>query len=454
MPIQTLNPATGQVEKNFDELSDEQISQKLSLATSTFPMWRDTAISDRSALMKKAAENLRQNTDSYAEIITREMGKPITQAKAEVQKCASVCDYYADNAQTFLQNEVIETEAQLSYVSFEPIGAVFAVMPWNYPLWQVFRFAAPALMAGNVALLKHASNVPQSALIIEKVFQDAGFNAGVFQTLLISSSKVNSIIEHDIVQAVTLTGSEYAGSQVAQAAGKNIKKSVLELGGSDPLIVLADADIEKAACIGCTARLQNTGQTCIAAKRYIVNKDIAPAFIERIKSEYEKQVIGDPLVAETTIGPMVSLQGLEEIEEQVNKSIEMGATVVVGGKRLERDGYYFEPTILTDLTSDMPAYKDELFGPVASLIIVDNDDEAVRIANGIPYGLGASIFTENIEKGKELARRIEAGCVFINEMVKSHTHLPFGGVKKSGYGRELSHYGIKEFVNIKTVYVK
>lgn len=454
MPIQSLNPATGEVVKTFEELTDDQVQAKLAQSQSAFETWKQTSFEERKALLLKLGKHLEENARKYGEIITVEMGKPILQAEAEVKKCAWVCEYYAENAESILAKEMIQTDASESYVRFDPLGIVLAVMPWNYPFWQVLRFAAPAVMAGNVGLLKHASNVPQSAELIEEAFLAVGFPEGVFQNLLISARKVESIVRDDRVKAVTLTGSEWAGSQVAMQAGEEIKPSVLELGGSDPFIVLEDADLDFTCEIASKARLQNNGQSCIAAKRFIVVEAIADRFREIYKAKFESQVVGDPMDETTTIGPLASEKMRDEIEDQVNKSVEAGASILTGGKRIGDKGFYYAPTILENLKPGMLAYSEEIFGPVASLIVVKDEEEAIRVANDSKFGLGASLWTQDMEKAQKLIPQIEAGAVFVNGMVKSDPRLPFGGIKKSGYGRELSHYGIKEFVNIKTVWIK
>jgi len=419
-----------------------------------FLEWRKTDFSFRASLMKNAAQILREGKEHYGKILTLEMGKPITQATAEVEKCALVCEYYSDNAEKILSEEIVQTDASQSYVRFDPIGIVLAVMPWNFPFWQVFRFAAPALMAGNVCMLKHASNVPMSALAIEEIFMEAGFPKNTFKTLLIGSSLIKDVIDHPFVKAVTLTGSEPAGRQVASLCGAKLKKIVLELGGSDPFIILDDANIDEAVKTAVTARLINNGQSCIAAKRFIVVEKVYNEFEKKFVDAMSKVKIGDPTNKETELGPIAREDLLIELETQVNQSVEKGAVVLCGGKRINREGFFYEPTILANLTKRMPAYDDEIFGPVASLINAKDEDDAIKIANDSSFGLGASLWTLNISKAKELACKIESGSVFINGMVKSDPRLPFGGIKNSGYGRELSHYGIKEFVNIKTVWIK
>ena len=454
MAIQTINPAMGKTEKVFKEHSSNQVMIMIDAANDAFLKWKKTDFSLRAELMKNAAQILREKKEHYGNILSLEIGKPITQAIAEVEKCALVCEYYSDNAEKILKEEIIQTDASQSYVRFDPFGIVLAIMPWNFPFWQIFRFAAPALMAGNVALLKHASNVPMSALAIEEIFMEAGFPQNIFKTLLISSSLVKEIIDNPLVKAVTLTGSESAGKQVAQLCGSKLKKIVLELGGSDPFIVLDDADIDKTVKTAVTARLINNGQSCIAAKRFIVVEKIYNEFEKKFIDAMSKIKIGDPMDKKTELGPIAREDLLNELDGQVKKSVEKGAKVLCGGKRINRKGFYYEPTILSNLSKEMPAYDEEIFGPVASLIKAKDEDDAIRIANDSVFGLGASLWTSNITKAKLLAGKIESGSVFINGMVKSDPRLPFGGIKNSGYGRELSHYGIKEFVNIKTVWIK
>ena len=452
--LQSINPATGEIIKTFEELTDEQINQSIEKAQTAFLEWRRVSYADRAVMMKKLGNLFRSKSRELGEIVTKEMGKPINQAVAEVEKCGWVCDYYADHAEEILSKEIIETDAQESYVRFDPIGIVLAVMPWNYPFWQAMRFIAPALMAGNVGLLKHASNVQLSGIEIEDLILEAGFPEGVFQNLCIGSHKVKQVINYPHVKAATLTGSEYAGSQVAMQCGEKIKPTVLELGGSDPFIVLDDADISFTCEIGGKARLQNAGQSCIAAKRFIVMKSVFSEFMEKFKAQFEAQVIGHPMDEKTTIGAMVSEAGVKDIENLVNKSVEMGAKLVMGGNRWGNKGAFYEPTILTNISKGMPAYAEEFFGPVALVFKVSSEQEAINLANDTPFGLGDSIWTTNLDRARKMIPFIDSGAVFINSMVKSDPRLPFGGVKTSGYGRELSHYGIKEFVNIKTVYFK
>lgn len=454
MAIQTVNPADENIIKTFSPLTSEEIIEKVNIAQKRFENWKDVPYAERKSLMLKASEVLLNKKNEYAEILTLEMGKPIKQSVSEVEKCAWVCKYYAENAEDILSKEIIETDASLSYVQFDPIGVVLAVMPWNFPFWQVFRFAAPALMAGNVGLLKHASNVPQSAIAIEEVFTLAGFPKGCFTNLLIESKQVKEVIDNPYVKAATLTGSEYAGKKVAEACGSKLKKTVMELGGSDPFIVLSDANIDEAVSTAVTARLINNGQSCIAAKRFIIQKEVYDEFVNRFVEKMKSVKIGDPMEADTDLGPLAREDLLIELDTQIQKSLKMGAEILTGGKRINRKGFYYEPTVIANLTKEMPAYSEELFGPAASVIKAEDEEDAIRIANDTDFGLGASLWTSDLNKAKKFAHQIESGSVFINGMVKSDPRLPFGGINISGYGRELSHYGIKEFVNIKTVWIR
>ncbi len=451
--MKAVNPANNQLIKEYPEHEIAEVKRIINLVQEEFHAWRRVSFVQRAALMKNAAHVLRQKKEELAFLITQEMGKIIRESRAEVEKCAWVCDYYAENAERFLTAEIIETDAGESYVSFEPLGIVLAVMPWNFPFWQVFRFAAPALMAGNAGILKHASNVPGCALAIEKIFKEAGFPENIFRTLLIKPNLIPEVIGDRHVQAATLTGSEPAGAAVAALAGREIKKTVLELGGSDPFIVLQDADLDRAVQTAVQARMINAGQSCIAAKRFIVVEDLLPAFEQKMAEKMRALKVGDPQDESTDVGPLARPDLVKDLERQVEKSIEQGARLLLGGKAIEGPGNFYQPTVLTDVKKGMPVYEEETFGPVAAIIPVQDEDEAIAVANDSPFGLGASLWTKNIEKGKTLAREIRAGAVFINGMVKSDPRLPFGGIKKSGYGRELSHYGIKEFVNIKTVWV-
>ncbi len=451
--MKAINPATNEVIKEYKEHSDNEVKQILEQADIEYKKWRQTDFAHRAKLMHKAADILRDKKEEYGKLISMEMGKPVTEAKAEVEKCAWVCDYYADNASTFLDDEIIESDASKSFVAFEPIGVVLAVMPWNFPFWQVFRFAAPGLMAGNAGVLKHASNVPGSALAIEEVFREAGFPENLFRTLMISSKKVDSVIENERIRAVTLTGSEPAGAAVASTAGKLIKKTVLELGGSDPYIVLDDAEIPACVKTSVKSRMINTGQSCIAAKRFIVVESKLKEFEEQHTATMKELKMGDPLKEDTEVGPLAREDLVKDLEKQVNESVEKGAKVLLGGERPDSPGAYYMPTVLTNVKKGMPAYGEETFGPVTAIIPVKDVDEAVEVANDSEFGLGGAVWTRDLKKGEEVARRVFTGAMFVNGLTKSDPRLPFGGVKKSGYGRELSHYGIKEFVNIKTIWI-
>jgi len=454
MPIASINPATDEVLKLFEPIPDSEILKKMKLASELFRNYRKSTIAWRSEKMLKAAEILENEKDKFGRIMTLEMGKPFRAATEEALKCAWACRFYAENAEKFLTDEVVKTGATLSYIHYQPLGPILAVMPWNFPFWQVFRFAAPALMAGNVALLKHSSNVPECALAIQEIFLKAGFPEGTFQTLLIGSDKVPLLLKNPAVMAATLTGSEPAGRDVASIAGKEIKKTVLELGGSDPFIVMPSADLEEAVKTAVRARTINNGQSCIAAKRFILAEKIADRFEKRFKEIMEGLVVGDPMEEKTDIGPLATEDVLGGLDAQVKKSVEMGARILTGGKKLGLRGNYYAPTILTDIPANSPVYSEEVFGPVALTFRVSDIEAAIRLANDTAFGLGSSAWT-NIEAEKmRFIEEIEAGAVFINGMVVSDPRLPFGGVKSSGYGRELGAYGIREFVNIKTVWVK
>lgn len=455
MAIATINPATGEIIKTFEPLTNAEIEEKLEQAQKAFTTYRRISIPERAIWMKAAAEILEQEKEKFGKLITLEMGKTLKSAIAEIEKCALVCRYYADNAADFLADTPVQTDASHSYIRYQPLGIILAVMPWNFPFWQVFRFAAPALMAGNVGLLKHASNVPQCALAIEEIFLQAGFPKGVFQTLLIGSEKVAALVADARIKAATLTGSEKAGMSLASVAGKQIKKTVLELGGSDPFIVMPSADIEAAVATATIARTINNGQSCIAAKRFIIANAIADEFEQRFVEKFKTLQVGDPMDDKTDIGPLATPDILKELDSQVQSCIQKGARVLIGGKPLsECQGNFYPPTILTDLSIDSPAFTEEFFGPVALLFRVADIDEAIALANNIPFGLGASAWTNDETERDRFINEIEAGAVFINGMVKSDPRLPFGGIKRSGYGRELSIQGIHEFVNIKTVWVK
>jgi succinate-semialdehyde dehydrogenase/glutarate-semialdehyde dehydrogenase len=451
--ISALNPATEEVIASFDAFGPDEVEMALAEAHDAFLGWRERPIAERAVPMRALAALLRGRADRYARLITLEMGKPITEAKAEIEKCAFGCDSFAESAARYLADEEIRANARRSIIAFQPLGVVLAVMPWNFPFWQVVRFAAPALMAGNAGLLKHASNVPQCALAIEEAFRDAGFPQGLLRTVLVSGGGIEPVIADDRIRAVTLTGSSDTGSRIAELAGRALKKTVLELGGSDPFIVLADADLETAAATAVRARSQNTGQSCIAAKRFIVVDSVASDFERRFAKGVEDLVVGDPMDPKTQIGPLARRDLLDTLERQVDASVRAGARVLTGGERLTGTGYFFRPTVLANVTSDMPAFREETFGPVAAVVRVRDADEAVRAANDSAYGLGASIWTRDASSGERLARRIEAGSVFVNGMVASDPRLPFGGIKRSGYGRELSEFGAREFTNVQTIWI-
>jgi len=453
MAIASINPATGETLRTFEPLSEDQLEEKLERAAETFRSYRRTPFAERARLMTGAAEILEEDKDRFGRLMTTEMGKPLGAAVGEAVKCAWACRYCAQHAERLLADEIVQTRASRSYVHYQPLGPVLAVMPWNFPFWQVFRFAAPALMAGNMGLLKHASNVPQCALEIEQIFRRAGFPEGVFQTLLISSNQVRRVLDDARIRAATLTGSEPAGSQVAAQAGRLIKKTVLELGGSDPFIVMPSADLEAAVRTAVQARTINNGQSCIAAKRFIVSVQIAEEFERRFVRGMEALKVGDPLEAETDVGPLATAEILETLDQQVRQSVAAGARLLTGGRRLERSGNYYAPTVLAGIPEHAPACREELFGPVAALFRVRGLEEAIRLANATDFGLGASVWTRDPAEQVRFIDELEAGMVFVNGMVVSDPRLPFGGVKQSGYGRELGAHGIREFVNIKTVWI-
>jgi succinate-semialdehyde dehydrogenase/glutarate-semialdehyde dehydrogenase len=454
MPIASINPSTGETLKTFTALNESQIEEKLQRAADTFHLYRRTPFAERELMMFRAAEILETDKQEFARIMTTEMGKPIKGAVQEAEKCALVCRYYAENARRHLADQTVETNATRSFVHFQPLGPVLAVMPWNFPFWQVFRFAAPALMAGNVGLLKHASNVPQCALAIEDIFLRAGFPVGAFQTLLIGSDGVEKVLNDKRVVAATLTGSEAAGRSVASIAGKQIKKTVLELGGSDPFIVMPSADLDQAVTTAVKARTINNGQSCIAAKRFIIASGIYETFERNFVAQMRGLRIGDPMQESTDIGPLATPQILKDLDEQVRKAVASGARVLTGGKQPERSGNFYEPTVLTNISEKSPVYCEEVFGPVALLFRVETTEQAIQLANATTFGLGATAWTNDPQEQTRFIDELEAGCVFINGMVASDPRLPFGGVKNSGYGRELGEFGIREFVNVKTVWVK
>ena len=454
MPIESINPATDETIKIYQEMTPQETAAAVEDAHAAWLSWRKTSFAERARPMKKAAEILQQRKHELARLMALEMGKPLKQGVAEAEKCAAGCDYYADHAEGHLAPEVIQTSAAKSYVAFDPLGVVLAVMPWNFPFWQVFRFAAPALMAGNAGVLKHASNVPGCALAIEEILREAGFPAGIFRTLLIGSKQVKAVIEHPLVRAVTLTGSTPAGKAVAAQAGAVIKKTVLELGGSDAYIVLEDADLDLAVNTCVTSRLINSGQSCVNAKRFIIVESLRAAFTERMVAAMRAKKMGDPLAEGTDIGPQARPDLRDELHAQVTSSIAKGAKLLLGGELPPGKGSFYPPTVLTDVKPGMPAYDEELFGPVAAIISARDEADAVRIANDTIFGLGAAVFTKDVAKGERLTRDLEAGCTFVNTLVASDPRLPFGGIKEAGYGRELGSYGIREFMNVKTVYIK
>ena len=451
--IESINPATEQVLKTFEPHSGEQIETALKQAYHRFRDWRTTPFTEKAALVKRVGATLRRKKPALAVTITSEMGKPIVEADAEVEKCAWACDYFADNAEAFLARDPRISGAAESYIQYTPLGTILAIMPWNFPFWQVFRFAAPALMAGNTAVLKHASNVPQCALTIEDIFRESGFPEGVFRALLTPGSAAGALIEDPRISAVTLTGSEAAGSRTAELAGRSLKKTVLELGGSDPFIVLEDADLDAAVRIGARSRYMNTGQSCIAAKRFIVVESVYREYQERFVEAVRDLKVGDPLDRTTQLGPLARGDLRDALSEQVRHSVRLGAKLLLGGARRPGRGYYFQPTVLGEVSPDMKAGSEEVFGPVAALMKARDAAEAIHLANTSPYGLGASLWSRDLGRARKFACRIESGQVFINGMVVSDPRLPFGGVKRSGYGRELSEFGIREFMNIQTVWI-
>jgi succinate-semialdehyde dehydrogenase/glutarate-semialdehyde dehydrogenase len=454
MAIATINPATGEVVRTFDALTDAEVEARVQRAADTFTTYRKVSFAERARMMIKAAEILETEKDALGRIMTLEMGKPLRAAVAEAAKCGTACRYYAENAERFLADEIVETSAKRSFIRYLPIGPVLAVMPWNFPFWQVMRFAAPALMAGNVGLLKHASNVPQCALKIEEIFRRAGFPEGAFQTLLIGSQKVDDLLNDPRIVAATLTGSEQAGIQVGMGAAKRIKKVVLELGGSDPFIVMPSADLDAAVATAVEARIINNGQSCIAAKRFIVAESIADVFEKKFVSKMEALVVGDPFDDKTELGPLANGEAVTSLDADVRKTVDAGARVVTGGHPLKRPGNYYAPTVLTNIPRNSPAYCEEFFGPVASIFRAKNLDDAIRIANDSRFGLGASAWTQDDAERERFVNELEAGMVFINKMVASDPRVPFGGVKQSGYGRELGVHGIREFTNVKTVWIQ
>ncbi|HVQ76677.1 MAG TPA: NAD-dependent succinate-semialdehyde dehydrogenase [Candidatus Binatia bacterium] len=453
MGLQSVNPATGEVIESFPETSARDLERILDAGATAFREWRRVPLAARAERMRQAARILTARRATYARTMALEMGKPIAQGEAEIDKCAGTCEYYAEHAESMLAPQLRATDASKSYVRFDPLGPVLAVMPWNFPFWQVFRFAAPALMAGNTSVLKHASNVPRCAVSIEEVFRDAGFPRGVFATMLVGSPAVAGIVADPRVAAATLTGSERAGSTVAAEAGRALKKTVLELGGSDPFIVLADANVAAAARTAADARLVNSGQSCIAAKRFIVVEAVAAAFLERFRAELASRRMGDPLARETQVGPQARVDLRDELHRQVEESVKRGARRLLGGEVPPGKGAFYPPTVLAAVEKGMPAFDEETFGPVAAVIQAKDEADAIGLANDSPFGLGASLWTRDLARAEALAAEIETGCVFVNGLVKSDARLPFGGIKRSGYGRELSEYGLREFVNVKSVWI-
>ena len=451
--IETLNPATGKVLATYENSNPEQVSRKVKAAREAFAKWKRLEIAERAEYMRRLGRVMRKNREEYARVVTEEMGKPIRQSLAEIEKCAWVCDYYAEHAEAFLRDEIIPTEFRKSFVSFEPLGVVACIMPWNFPFWQVMRFAVPALTAGNVGLLKHSSICLGSAIKLEQAFMDAGFPQNVFQAVIGDYRTGEALVQANI-DAVSVTGSVSTGRRVAELASQDLKKFVLELGGSDPFIVLQDADLNQTAYMATQSRLLNTGQSCIAAKRFIVVREIADKFTKLFVENTQTEVVGDPLDSKTTIGPLVRDSQRQALAKQVDDAKHRGATVLIGGKPINREGFFYEPTIISNVNHSMDVVREEVFGPAAPIIVANDEEEAIREANNSEFGLGASIWTNNIERGIRLARQVETGIVSVNEMVKSDPRLPFGGIKKSGIGRELSEFGIKEFVNIKSVVVK
>ncbi|MAQ43015.1 MAG: succinate-semialdehyde dehydrogenase [Candidatus Marinimicrobia bacterium] len=451
--LKSINPATEELFAEFKEINLSSTEEIIEESSDSQRKWATVDISKRTKIISKISDFVRNNKEVFAEIITNEMGKPISESIAEVEKCAWLCDYYVENGSRFLAEQSISSDADKSFVSFEPLGVILGVMPWNFPFWQVFRFAVPAIIAGNSVLVKHAPNVQASAVAIEKVFHDCGIPKDLFRILMIDVDVIPNIISNKHVKAVSLTGSELAGSKVAECSGKNLKKTVLELGGSDAFIVLSDADLPKCIDSAVKGRMLNNGQSCIAAKRFIVHEDVYDEFIAGLQKTIESLIVGDPMLSETQVGPLAREDILNKIENQVKESIKLGAELVSGGKRVGESGYYYAPTILTNISQSMPVYNQETFGPVFSVFKFNDIDKMVELANDTDFGLGGSVWSKNKDKALSVARRIETGAVFINDFTKSDPRLPFGGVKNSGYGRELSEFGIKEFVNVKTIAV-
>ena len=451
--IETINPATGKILATYENSNLEEVSRKVKAAREAFTKWKKLDVAERAEYMRRLGRVMRKNREEYARLVTEEMGKPIRQSLAEIEKCAWVCDYYAERAEVFLRDEIIPTEFRKSFVSFEPLGVVACIMPWNFPFWQVMRFAVPVLTAGNVGMLKHSSVSLGSAIKLEQAFMDAGFPENVFQAVIGDYRTGEALVQANI-DAVSVTGSVSTGKRVAELASQALKKFVLELGGSDPFVVLEDADLNQTAYMATQSRLLNNGQSCIAAKRFIVVKEIADKFTKLFVENTQAEVVGDPLESKTTVGPLVRDSQRQALARQVDDAKHKGGRVLIGGRPINREGFFYEPTIISNVNHHMELVREEVFGPAAPIIVVNNEEEAIREANNSEFGLGASIWTNNIERGIRLARQLETGIVSVNEMVKSDPRLPFGGIKKSGIGRELSEFGIKEFVNIKSVVVK
>ena len=453
MQFKTINPATEEIIKECEIMPKAKVFEVAKNSRSAFQQWKQLDISERAYYFRKIAQILRNNKEKYARLMTIEMGKPIKQALTEIEKCAWSSEIYADNAAKWLEEEIIHADGKKHFVTFEPLGVILSVMPWNFPFWQVFRFGIPTLIAGNVSILKHSNQVPQCALAIESAFKEAGFPGYIFSTVITDHSAVAKLIKSDFLQGVSLTGSTSAGAKIAEIAGKNLKKVVLELGGSDPFIVLDDADVELSAKNAVSARTINSGQSCIAAKRFIINEKISERFSEIFSKYMSELVVGDPLDMKTDVGPLVNKDSLTQIEAHVHDAVSKGAKILTGGKRLERKGYFYKPTVLSNIKSNMRVVTEEVFGPVAPIIVVNDEEEAIKVANNSEFGLGASIWTNDENKGLEIAKKLEVGDVFVNSVVKSDPRIPFGGIKKSGIGRELSKYGLREFVNIKGINV-
>lgn len=454
MPLMSINPSSEKILNKIDEWNIKQIKNKIENCFISQIKWDKTDLTLRSEYIENIAKNLYKNKSKYSKLITLEMGKPILQSEFEIDKCIDLCYYYSKNSKNFLKDNIVETEAKKSYIKYSPLGIILGIMPWNFPFWQVFRWAVPSIMAGNVCLLKHSSNVPQCGLILEDIFKMDEFSENIFCNLPINSRKLCNIISDERISAISLTGSSYAGSKVAEIAGSALKKNILELGGSDPFIVFPDVDLKKTVDMAIKSRMQNNGQSCIAAKRFIIHENIFEDFKDSFINKIEKLIVGDPIDEKTDIGPLARKDLVDEIDKQVKTSVKLGAKILTGGEKIKSKGFFYPPTVLTNIKKKMPVYKQETFGPIAPLIKFKNDKEAIKKANDTIYGLGASIWTNDYNKARNILNKIRAGSIFINEIVKSDPRLPFGGIKKSGYGRELSYYGIKEFVNIQTIYIK